>query len=820
MRIALVSVLVFALWAVQPLFGIDIVAEGVGRAVIVIPTTASDAVKDAAGELQNYVKKITGAELPIAQEGVQPQGPSIWVGSTKRSAQIGLGLEALKPEGFCIKTVNDDLFIVGKDDVGTRYGVDTFLEKYCGVRWFMPGELGEVVPRSAKLSVGEINDIENPDFIHRQVWWAYGKFPLGQKEAYTLWQLRNKMGGVKLNAGHNLMRIVPRKRFFATHPEYFPLINGLRRCDNEGDNWQPCTSNPAVVTLAVEAALDYFEKYPDAYSFSVSPNDGYGWCMCSNCTGLDPPEYREDPLRGKGRRMLLFANAVAEQVSKKFPDKYIAFYAYAGTVEPPSDVKAHPNVVVALAHYGWCGCNFHPIESPDCPANAKFRPIVEGWGKITDKLFIREYFLTLANPSNSLMRIAGAHSIARDIPYFKRHKVIGINSESVREYGIAALNFYVAAKFMWNAETDESALLDDYYTKFYGPAADPMRRYFEGIAEYTRQNVHKPGPKFPPEFLAVCRAYLDEAAKAAAASADPTIAKRVEEARIYFDFFNMGRENLGPNATPESIRAYFARANELKDTNIIEYNIFARTLGKRAQLIPPPDALYAGQRLVPFVAQTPASKTCVPFPLLRGVHVFWVMVKAGETLRFEVTNRRLGSYFDFVNLAVYGPDKKTLLTGEVGITEKQKFEVMPEIPGIYTLILDSGQNAVEVRIENVHAVLKGDQIHFLGAARRPLYFFVPKELRAFFISLTGEGGETGAVDVLNPEGVLVATGSTVPKGSVKIEVIVPTAFADKVWSLIVKPAESGITEDIRLGLDPALPPFLALDPASLLVSAQ
>jgi hypothetical protein len=88
--------------------------------------------------------------------------------------------------------------------------VDTFLEKYCGVRWFVPGDLGEVVPKSAGLAVPDVSDVQNPDFIHRSVWWCYGKFPPGQKEAYALWRIRNKMGGVKLSAGHNMMRIVPK----------------------------------------------------------------------------------------------------------------------------------------------------------------------------------------------------------------------------------------------------------------------------------------------------------------------------------------------------------------------------------------------------------------------------------------------------------------------------------------------------------------------------------------------------------------------------------------------------------------------------------
>ncbi len=789
---------------------VDIVVNGQAKMGIVVPASATDAVQEAAKEMQTYLQKSTGATLPIAEEGSAPPGPAIWIGPTKRGSEEGLPVAALKPEGFCVKTIGDSVFIVGKDDAGTRYGVNAFLEKHCGIRWFMPGELGEVVPKMSTLTVSAIDDAENPDFIHRNVWWAYSRFPPGAKEAYALWQTRNRMGGVKLSVGHNMMRIVPRARFYQIHPEYFPLINGLRRCENEGDNWQPCTSNPAVVRLAVEAAINYFEKNPDAYSFSVSPNDGYGWCMCPACVALDPPEYRADSMRGKGRRVLSFANAVAEQVSKKHPDRYIAFYAYAGTVEPPSDVKAHANVVAALAHYGWCGCNFHPIESPECPANEKFRPIVEGWGRITDKLFIREYFLTLANVGNSLMRIAAAHSIAKDIPYFKRHNVIGINSESVREYGIGALNFYVAARYMWNAATNEAALLDDYYAKFYGPASVPMRRYFEAVADYARANIHMKGPKFPPETMDQWRSLLDEAAKAAG-GADPACAERVKMARDYFDFFHLGLESLGPKATKETVRAYFARAEELKDTNIVEHNLFARRVGQRPALNVPKEALYAGERLAP-CAQTDAAPEATSFPALRGFHAFWVMLKEGENLRAEITNRRIGSYFDSIAYGVFGPDGREMARGEVEIFDAAKVAVKAEKAGVHALVVDSGSNVALVRIENGTAVLKGTLFHFLGAARKPLYFFVPKGLGEFQMMLEGEGVETGALDIVDPDGKTAATGSTVPKGHVQLKVPVPDAAAGRIWSVVLKPAETGVTEDLKLSLDANLPPYLSPSP--------
>ena len=37
--------------------------------------------------------------------------------------------------------------------IGTSYAVSSFLEDHCGVRWYFPGDIGEVVPKQTTLTV-------------------------------------------------------------------------------------------------------------------------------------------------------------------------------------------------------------------------------------------------------------------------------------------------------------------------------------------------------------------------------------------------------------------------------------------------------------------------------------------------------------------------------------------------------------------------------------------------------------------------------------------------------------------------------------------
>ena len=99
------------------------------------------------------------------------------------------------------------------------------------------------------------------------------------------------------------------------------------------------------------------------------------------------------------------------------------------------------------------------------------------------------------------------------------------------------------AKLCWNADLNVDALLEDYFEKFYGPAAAPMRDYFmamersmqrwNGCVSYGLQGVtglKVIGPKvFTPEVMARMRASLERAELLTVG--DETLAKRVGLAR-------------------------------------------------------------------------------------------------------------------------------------------------------------------------------------------------------------------------------------------------------------------------------------------------
>ena len=182
-----------AAWADKESF--TLVADGQAKSQIVTGVKAPETVLFAAKEFQSFVKKMSGAELPIVTQAV-PGTPSILLGPAAREKLPAADLKEIKRDGYIITVNKDELCIVGIDDAGaqtdieallkkgethsmpawsfqrgTLYGVYRFLEEL-GMRWYLPGEFGERVPNLKTLKFsGEIK--ENPHFISRTVgYWS------------------------------------------------------------------------------------------------------------------------------------------------------------------------------------------------------------------------------------------------------------------------------------------------------------------------------------------------------------------------------------------------------------------------------------------------------------------------------------------------------------------------------------------------------------------------------------------------------------------------------------------------------------------------
>lgn len=452
-----------------------IVSDGQAKATIVTGENPSKVESLAAQELQDYFLKISGAKVAIKTDNSDIEGNCILIGRTRFTPASKVRITPTDPgrEGFKIKTSGRYLVVAGSDDLGTLYAAYELLEML-GVRWFLPDPLGEVVPSKKTIEMPALDIKQKPDFIMR-------RFGRGQ------WRFRIKCNrpsdelGVGFNVQpgiyHSQSKLLPVSEYFPKHPEYFALVDGRRCSDKEA---KLCTSNPEVVREVAKNMARMLDQDSSIDLIGLSPTDGMYYCECENCRALDETVGSRD--QEMSRRMLIFYNQVAQELTKTHPDARILAGAYHIYNRPPKDktLKAHPNLCLVICHYTRY-CNLHPVNDASCPLNRNFRQLLLDWKKLIPDIYLYEYYQTyqwLQLPCPLV------HSITEDIPYFKQLGIKGLYTQ----YGNIwnnYLNYYVAAKLLWDTDTDTDvqALLDDFYEKFFQEAAGPMKKYYTTLEE-------------------------------------------------------------------------------------------------------------------------------------------------------------------------------------------------------------------------------------------------------------------------------------------------------------------------------------------------
>ncbi len=447
--------------------GMMLVRDGQPACTIVIASDAGDQEKLAADELQAYLSKMSGAKVPIGSEP-SPAGNRILIGVFGRRPVEDWTGERPRRDAFAIETRaretgGTDLLLVGGDGRGAAYAVYELLERFLGVRWFMPAEMGEEVPVRKTLSLETLKWSNQPDFeaIGGLVWHG------GPAAQEWLRHSKGDVGSTTYFFGHSWSGFIgPTEENKKAHPDWFALNKDGSRSE------QLCTSNPEVIQVFIDSVNKYFDRYPDADVASISPNDGLGFCTCERCRAIDAQYGVTDGTQTD--RFVHFANIILKEVKKKHPDKRVGILAYVSHTRPPVSAVPDPNYSTMICHTPWDFCHVHPINDPNCKSNTLFREMIEGWTKVCKHVSVYDYYAgSLYTPFPIV------HNIREDVPYLRRLGVQGFVSQTEQHCSNQAINYYVAVKLVWDTDRNVNTILDEYYRRFYGAAEKPMRQYWE-----------------------------------------------------------------------------------------------------------------------------------------------------------------------------------------------------------------------------------------------------------------------------------------------------------------------------------------------------
>lgn len=432
-----------------------LVDQGQPQAVVVVPDGATPQVRDAAELLVDYVRRASGATLPIIAESAQarPAGVPIYVGPCTAGAKLIASLDKLDADGFVIRAVQPAaIAIAGPSDWGTEFGVDEFLERYLDVRWLLPGPQGDDVPQRATIDVpvGEVR--QQPAFFSRLFSGLRGAV---QAE----WARRNRMHG-RVEFHHHLHRLFPPSRYVKTHPEFFPIRNGQRFFppDDKTHGWQPCFSAPRLADEAIRNICDFFAQHPEATSYSLGVIDSSGYCECAECRAHEPAEKNFLGRRNMSNLYYAWCNRVVEGVLKKYPDKYFGCLAYSEVAQAPTQVKVHPRLIPYLT--------YDRMKWIDPALEAEGQAVTHEWLAVSPVLGWYDYIYG----SPYCVPRVWFHKMADYYRFGRANGVGALYAEAYPNWGEGP-KLYVSLKLQWDPQQNIDRLLRDWYRRAVGPAA-------------------------------------------------------------------------------------------------------------------------------------------------------------------------------------------------------------------------------------------------------------------------------------------------------------------------------------------------------------
>ncbi|MBP5182381.1 MAG: DUF4838 domain-containing protein [Lentisphaeria bacterium] len=556
------------------------VKDGKSCCTIVVKKDAHVVEKHAAAELSKFLGKISAGEKPVIAEKPLPGTKAVKFALTKD--------DRLKDEGFMVRTTKDTVTFCGKEEIGFLYGVYELLKKYTGIRWLVPGDDGEYFTVQKTISVPEGEWISNPDFFFRNINWCCATYNSPKWDSFD-WMVRNRLrifslphdksiregllkrayiiqaGGHCFNlllAGYGLdgkPREAVKKEFlkmYKDHPEYFPLINGKRRF-LEGEEYQPCTSNPEVVRIMAENLVrnlrQHCSKTPGG-RYRLVNNDGTGWCQCENC--------RKQDLGSNmlSNRYWTFMNQLIAYVKEKEPNAILNTIAYQNFQEVPTDVLPDRRFATMELSFNRI-CYRHRLDDPNCPTNRDYFRKHKDWQKLSQKLGIP--LVTYGQIDALGMRFMPIEDVYPDFMrlYYKlgvrgiRPQIPPVDGRYAKHYELRPMvrncwygmwqTLYLFAEQSWDIRTDTDKLLEEINTLYYGKAAwEAGMKDFRKLlckAFHETPGCFGHGSQNPPgrcldkagvhEKLL---SHLDAAEKAAAKDPDKRALKHVQRERWIF----------------------------------------------------------------------------------------------------------------------------------------------------------------------------------------------------------------------------------------------------------------------------------------------
>ncbi len=457
---------------------------------VVIASDADSRTVKAADELAQKLSQITGGEFRVTT-GDGSSGLAI--GTWQDFPQ--LEFETLfKPDDptrgdeHLVVSHGSGVYLLGATAHGAYNAVWTFLQDL-GYRQYFPTSTWEIVPDKPDLSAN-IRTLEKPSFYNRN-----GPRPTAWTDevVWQEWRERNRFNNsFDISTGHAYGAIIRRNQEeFDKHPEYL-----------SGEKFR--VSEPGLVELVVQDAVNQFHRNPSMNSISMDPSDGGGWAT---------DDQEMEFLPHISDRVVYLANKVAEAINDLgYGEKFVGIYAYNQHSDPPT-IDVHPNVIVSLAtSYSFTA---YSIEQ-----------LADMWGERGAIVGIRDYYDTFVH-NQGLPRGGRGGNVnyhKSKLPEWHEKGVRLVRGNSTDAWVVNGLGYYVASQLQWNVNTDVDLLVEDFLVNSFGDAYEPMKAFYDMVGKGADR------PRTDGDLIYHMYKYVNEAYKL---TDDPKVIARLNELALY-----------------------------------------------------------------------------------------------------------------------------------------------------------------------------------------------------------------------------------------------------------------------------------------------
>ena len=457
-----------------------VVAEGGRTSAVVcvdVPKAAGKAdrwQRRAAEDLAHYIGKMTGAEPAVlddraAIDRARTSGAACFlVGQAAlrtnpplraRLAAAAKKKPVLRADAILAVREGSRVYLAGTNDV-SHYHAVSFLLHHWGCRWYLPTAIGECVPRVSRLVLHKLDHVYAPPFEMRNYWISWNGSNAGSEE----FQIRNFMNFQShAGMGHALdgyTRDLVKKGRSAFNVPFADPATARHVAARLADKM--AQRPPGGISLAIADGM-YTNDHPEDKRLSASLFDKYF---------LKPA--MTDP-------MMALYGRVCRLLDEKHggnPTR-IGGMAYSNVTTPPQWKHEIPSRLVM-----WLApIDIDPIHGynhPESPPRQEYGQMLRRWAELLQgRVCIYDYdqgmmvWRDLPAPSHQAFR--------QDVKLYRDAGILGVNTESRMAIATTFLNLHLRGQLLWRPDADVDAMLAEFYPKFYGPAAEPMRRYWTAI---------------------------------------------------------------------------------------------------------------------------------------------------------------------------------------------------------------------------------------------------------------------------------------------------------------------------------------------------